>query len=42
MSSLDYVILIVLTHHECYDGRSYSYCIAGGNIPVGGRMIFLI
>jgi len=39
LPSLDYVIPIVLTHHERYDGRGYPRRIAGEDIPAGGRIM---
>ena len=39
LPSLDYVIPIVLTHHERYDGRGYPRRISGEDIPAGGRIM---
>lgn len=39
LPSLDYVIPIVLTHHERYDGHGYPRRIAGEDIPAGGRIL---
>ena len=39
LPSLDYVIPIVLTHHERYDGHGYPRRIAGEDIPAGGRIM---
>jgi len=30
---------IVLHHHEWYDGRGYPYGLAGGEIPIGSRIV---
>lgn len=39
LPSLDYVIPIVLTHHERFDGQGYPRRIAGEDIPAGGRIM---
>mgnify|MGYP002383267728 CR=1 FL=1 len=31
--------LIVLHHHEWFDGRGYPYGLAGIDIPVGARIV---
>jgi diguanylate cyclase (GGDEF)-like protein len=33
---------IVLHHHEWYDGRGYPHGLAGGEIPVGARIVSIV
>ena len=33
---------IVLHHHEWYDGRGYPHGLAGGNIPIGARIVSIV
>jgi diguanylate cyclase (GGDEF)-like protein len=33
---------IVLHHHEGYDGRGYPHGLAGGEIPVGARIVSIV
>ena len=42
LPSLDYVIPVVLAHHERFDGRGYPRGIAGENIPIGGRCLNIV
>lgn len=39
LPSLDYVIPVVISHHERYDGHGYPRKIAGEDIPLGGRIL---
>lgn len=38
-SFLEYARLIALTHHERWDGSGYPRALAGGDIPLAGRMM---
>jgi len=42
LPSLDYVIPVVLSHHERFDGRGYPRGIAGENIPIGARCLNIV
>ncbi len=42
LPSLDYVIPVVLAHHERFDGRGYPRGIAGESIPIGGRCLNIV
>ncbi|HOF94077.1 MAG TPA: diguanylate cyclase [Clostridia bacterium] len=42
LPSLDYVIPVVLSHHERYDGKGYPRGIAGENIPIGARCLSIV
>ena len=33
---------IVLHHHEWYDGRGYPHGLAGGEIPIGARIVSIV
>ena len=33
---------IVLHHHEWYDGRGYPHGLAGGDIPIGARIVSIV
>ncbi|MCF0143402.1 MAG: HD-GYP domain-containing protein, partial [Parasporobacterium sp.] len=39
LPSLDYVIPVVIGHHERYDGKGYPRGIKGEYIPVGARVL---
>ncbi len=42
LPSLDYVIPVVLAHHERFDGKGYPRGIAGESIPIGGRCLSIV
>lgn len=42
LPSLDYVIPLVLGHHERYDGKGYPRGIAGEQIPIGARCLAIV
>ena len=42
LPSLDYVIPVVLAHHERFDGRGYPRGISGESIPIGGRCLNIV
>lgn len=42
LPSLDYVIPVVLSHHERFDGKGYPRGIAGENIPIGARCLNIV
>ena len=39
LPSLDYVIPVVISHHERWDGRGYPRGISKEDIPIGGRIL---
>jgi HD-GYP domain-containing protein (c-di-GMP phosphodiesterase class II) len=39
---LDTAAEIVATHHERWDGLGYPYGLAGGDIPLGARVIAVV
>ena len=39
LPSLDYVIPVVISHHERWDGKGYPRGIAKDDIPIGGRIL---
>ncbi len=42
LPSLDYVIPVVLSHHERYDGKGYPRGIGGESIPIGARCLSIV
>lgn len=42
LPSLDYVIPVVLSHHERFDGKGYPRGIAGESIPIGARCLNIV
>jgi HD-GYP domain-containing protein (c-di-GMP phosphodiesterase class II) len=42
LPSLDYVIPVVLSHHERFDGKGYPRGIAGEAIPIGARCLNIV
>ena len=42
LPSLDYVIPLVLGHHERYDGKGYPRGICGEDIPIGARCLTIV
>lgn len=42
ISSLRPLIPIILHHHERYDGKGYPSKLKGEEIPIGGRIVFVV
>lgn len=42
LSGLEHVAMLVLTHHERFDGTGYPYRLSGNRIPLGARILAVV
>lgn len=42
VSNLEHIAMLVLAHHERFDGTGYPYGLAGARIPLGARILTVV
>ncbi|HMN58746.1 MAG TPA: HD domain-containing phosphohydrolase [Anaerolinea sp.] len=42
VSNLEHIAILILAHHEKFDGSGYPYGLSGQRIPLGGRILAVV